>query len=188
MNLLFSFSSILTSSMQRALEKDAEGISNSVNKVEKATVEGIFSKNLNSESVKLLDAKIEQLKGFIKQKNYRQVALAAIAIFEFNISNFIDTKKIEDQINIEHLDYMGFKVLALLNQEKIDWKNIQQTISTVQKQWDVLSPKVKDSNLKGSFDYLFKGLFLSTEHKDAKMGEILASMDLNLVDVLENGF
>ena len=83
---------------------------------------------------------------------------------------------------------MGFKILALLNQKKIDWKNIEQTISNVEKEWIALNPSVKDGNLKDSFELLFNGLHLSAENKDVKMGRILASMDLSLVDVLENSF
>lgn len=171
-----------------ALDKNDEGVTKSLVKVEQAIAGNVFVKNLTPESMKSLTSKIEELKEFIKQKKYGQIALAATDIFEYNISNFIDTKKIENQIQIEHLDYMGFKVLALLHQDKIDWKNIEQTISSVQKEWLVLSPKVKDNNLKDSFEYLFEGLHLSSENKDIKMAEILAEMDLSLVDVLENSF
>ena len=171
-----------------ALDKNDGGVSESLTKVEDAIAGNIFTKNLTPESIKLLTSKIEKLKEYIKQKNNGQIALAASEIFEYNISNFIDTKKIENQIQIEHLDYMGFKILALLNQAKIDWKNIEQTIASVQKEWLILSPNVKDSNLKDSFEYLFEGLHLSAENKDIKMGKILAEMDLSLVDVLENSF
>lgn len=171
-----------------ALEKDDEGILKSLTKVEKAENEGVFSKNINAESLKSLNPKIEKLKDFIKQKNHEQIALAATDLFEFNITNFVDTKKIDNQIRIEHLDYLGFEVLSLLNQEKIEWQNIQPIVSSVQKEWEALSAKVEDPNLKNSFDYLFKGLELSIQNKDKKMGEILASMDLSMVDVLENSF
>ena len=171
-----------------ALDKNEEGVAKSLTKVEDAITGTIFEKNLTPESMKLLTSKIEKLKEFIKQKNHGQIAIAATDIFEYNVSNFVDAKKIENQIQIEHLDYMGFKVLALLHQDKIDWQNIEQTISSVQKEWLVLSPNVKDTNLKDSFEYLFEGLHLSVENKNVKMGEILAKMDLSLVDVLENSF
>lgn len=171
-----------------ALDKNDEGITKSLSKVETAMNEGAFAKNLTPESINLLTPQIEKLKEFIKLKNYEQVALASTDVFEYNASNFVDTKKIENQIRIEHLDYMGFKILALLNQEKIDWKNIQQTIASVNKEWLALSPEIKDNNLKDSFEYLFEGLNTSAQNKDIKMGEILASMDLSLVDVLENSF
>lgn len=171
-----------------ALNKNDEGILKSLNKVESANKEEFFSKNLTAESIAPLNSKIEALKNFIKLKDYEQIALASTELFEYNTSNFIDTKKIENQIRIEHLDYMGFKVLALLNQKKIDWANIEQTISNVEKEWIALNPNVKDGNLKDSFELLFSGLHLSAQNKDVKMGEILASMDLSLVDVLENSF
>lgn len=171
-----------------ALDKNDEGVAKSLSKVDAAMNEGAFAKNLNPESMKSLSLQIEKLKEFAKLKNFEQVAIASTDIFEYNTSNFVDTKKIENQIRIEHLDYMGFKVLALLNQEKIDWKNIEQTIEGVKKEWLVLSREIKDNNLKDSFEYLFEGLETSAKNKDRKMSEILASMDLSLVDVLENSF
>lgn len=168
-----------------ALNKNEKGILTSLSKVEKATKESIFEKNLSVENFKLLTPKIGRLKELIKQKKYNQIALASTELFEFNISNFVDGKKIENQIRIEHLDYMGFKVLALLKQDKVNWVIVKQTISNVQKEWLALSPKVKDINLKETFNYLFKGLILSAENSDIKTCEILANMDLTLVDVLE---
>ncbi len=117
-----------------ALDKNDEGVAKSLSKVDAAMNEGAFAKNLNPESMKSLSSQIEKLKEFAKLKNFEQVAIASTDIFEYNTSNFVDTKKIENQIRIEHLDYMGFKVLALLNQEKIDWKNIEQTIEGVKKE------------------------------------------------------
>ncbi|MFY9153246.1 MAG: hypothetical protein WAO52_14615 [Prolixibacteraceae bacterium] len=168
-----------------ALDKNEKGILESLSKVEQATKESIFKKNLSVENLNLLTPKIGQLKELIKQKKYNEIALASTEIFEFNISNFVDAKRIENQVRIEHLDYMGFKVLALLNQDKIDWAIVKQTIFNVQKEWLALSPKVKDVNLKETFNYLFKGLILSAENNDIKTCEILANMDLTLVDVLE---
>lgn len=168
-----------------ALKKDNQGILKSLGKIEIATEELAFSNNFSFESLKLLNPKLESLKKLIKQKDYEQIALVTADIFEFNVNNFIDSKKIESQIKIEHLDYMGFKVLALLNQEKINWQQIKETITKVQKEWIVLSPKVKDKNLKDSFDLLFNALYQSTKNRDVKMSELLSSMDLSLVDVLE---
>lgn len=168
-----------------ALNKNEKGILESLNKIENANKNSIFEKNLSIGSINLLNPKIAQLQELIKQKNYNQIALASTEIFEFNVSNFADGKKIEKQIQIEHLDYMGFKILALLNQDKIDWTIIEQTISNAQKNWLMLNPKVNDINLIDTFNYLFKGLLVGAEKKDIKMCGILANMNLSLVDVLE---
>jgi hypothetical protein len=159
-----------------------------MSKVDKATKELIFKKNISLENYKVLGQKIKGLKGYIKEKKYEQVALASTEIFEFNVSHFIDASKIENQIKIEHLDYMGFKILALLNQKDINWAVIEQTITNVEKQWNVLSKSVTDNNLKDSFRYLFQGLHLGATNKNADISKILASMDLSMVDVLENSF
>ncbi len=169
-----------------ALENNEKGVKKSLSKIKKAFDNKIFESNLSLENYNILKSKFEHLNELIAQKKYNEVALASTEIFEFNVSNFLDGNKIENQISIEHLDYMGFKILALLNQDKIDWANIELTISKVQKKWIALSPNVADRNLKESFNYLFKGLQLSAKNKDVSMLKILAEMDLSLVDVLEN--
>jgi len=168
-----------------ALDNNYEGVIKSINKVEALQKQSIFKENILSGSIETLNPKIKKLNEAAKQKNYKQVALIATDIFEFNISNFKDRYKIKNQIQIEHMDYMGFETLALLNQDNIDWEKLESTIIDVKKNWKVLSLKVKDRNLKDSFGFLFQGLLLSTKNKDIKMTKILASMDLSLVDVLE---
>jgi hypothetical protein len=168
-----------------ALDKNKSGVLKSMVKVDEAKTKGIFEKNITSEGNKLFNAKVEKLRELINQNDYSQISITSTEIFEFNINNFTNRNLIENQISIEHLDYMGFKILALLNQDKIDWKNIKQTINNTQKIWLTLSQKVNDSNLKDTFNYLFKGLVFSTENKDIRICRVLANMDLTLVDVLE---
>ncbi|MCB9363420.1 MAG: hypothetical protein H6587_02520 [Flavobacteriales bacterium] len=171
-----------------ALNKNDEGIKKSLNQVLKAKENKIFEANITPESIDLLYQKLNQLEEYVLVNNHQQVALLSAEIFEFNTSNFIDADKIENQIKIEHLDYLGFQTLALLNQDQINWKQLENTITDVEKVWSSLSKDVDDHNLKDSFEYLFAGLHLSVKNKDDKMAKILASMDLSLVDVLENAF
>jgi len=168
-----------------ALDNNYNGVLKSLNKVEELKKQLIFKNYILSGSIEMLNTKIKKLKDAVKQKNYKKVALVATDIFEFNISNYINSYKIKNQIQIEHMDYLGFETLALLHQDKIDWEKLKYTILDVKKKWKGLSVHVKDSNLKASFNLLFQGLLLSAENKDIKMLEILASMDLSLVDVLE---
>lgn len=169
-----------------ALEKNEVGILKSLDRIEKDIKNSVFEKNISAKNIKEFNSKLGKLKKFIKEKNYIQIALFSTEIFKFNVINFIDNLKIENQINLEHLDYMGFKVIALSNQDKIDWEIIEQTISDAQKKWITLSTKVNDNNLKDSFNYLFRGLYLSVKNRDIEMSKILASMDLRLVDILES--
>ncbi|MDA3906249.1 MAG: hypothetical protein PF484_09260 [Bacteroidales bacterium] len=171
-----------------ALEKNEVGITKSLNQVLKAEKELVFKNNLSGEALKTLSPKLKELQELVTRKKHQQIALLSTEIFEFNTTNFIYAKEIENQIKIEHLDYLGFQTLALLNQDKIEWKQLEVTIAEIEKVWVDLSKNIKDNNLKDSFEYLFEGLDLSTKNKDVKMTSILASMDLSLVDVLENSF
>jgi hypothetical protein len=166
-----------------ALEKNKSSVLAAMNNIEKAN--GNFEKNLTPDGFRLLKGKIEQLKGFVAQNDFNKVALASSELFKLNIDNFSDAKSVEGQIQIEHLDHMGYKVLALLHQDKVDWKEIKSTINDTEKTWKALSPKVKDGNLKDTFNYLFKGLNTSADTNDAKFCDIMGNMDLTLVDVLE---
>ena len=168
-----------------ALNKNEKGILESMSKVENAQNNSIFEKNLTPGSMSLLNPKIEKLQELIRQKDYNQIALSSTEIFELNVRYFADGKKIEKQIQIEKLDYMGFKILALLNQDKVDWNVIEETISYAQKDWVALNPKIADDNLKDTVNYLFQSLFICCEQKDVKMCGVLANMNLSLVDVLE---
>ena len=171
-----------------ALSKNDKGIEKSLGKIETVLKNNMFKHNLKPESIAELTNKIVTLKKQYKAKDYANTALTATEIFNYNVSNFKDASKIENQIKIEHLDYLGFKVLALIDQNKINWKEIEQTTKSVEEIWKNLSTKVKDPNLKASINLLFNGMYLSAKEKNKKMIEIFANMDLDLVDVLENSF
>jgi len=171
-----------------ALSKNDKGIEKSLAKIGTVLKNNIFKKNLKSESIAGLTKKIASLKEQYKAKDYANTALTSAEIFNYNVSNFKDASQIENQIKIEHLDYLGFKVLALIGQNKINWEEIEQTTKSVEEVWKKLSTKVKDPNLKASINLLFDGMHLSAKERNKKMIEIFANMDLDLVDVLENSF
>lgn len=83
---------------ESALNKNEEGILKSLAKIETAIKESVFENNLDSESFIGLNPKIEVLKTVIKEKNYSQIALISTEIFKYNVTNFADAKKIENQV------------------------------------------------------------------------------------------
>lgn len=171
-----------------ALSKDDKGIEKSLNKIENALKNNIFKQNLKSGSVEELSKKIAKLKQDYATKDYANTVLTSAEIFNYNVSNFKDADKIANQIKIEHLDYLGFKILALIDQKNINWNEIEKTTTNIEPIWKALATNVKDPNLKASIDLLFKGMHLSAKEKNKKMLDIFANMDLDLVDVLENTF
>ena len=169
-----------------ALNNNMKGIHESLESIKKGLRNSVFKNTLSSKNLVKLNGKLNLLKKQIKGKQYNKIALTSTDIFEFNISNFTEGNKIKNQIHVEHLDYMGFKVLALINQEVINWEEISVTIINIEKQWRTLRPKVSDSNLQASFDFLFQALHHSVKIQDPIIIKLLSNMDLSMVDVLEN--
>ncbi|HHH53809.1 MAG TPA: hypothetical protein ENK91_09140 [Bacteroidetes bacterium] len=169
-----------------ALSKNDKGIEKSLGKIENALKNNTFKQNLKPESIAELTKKIATLKKYSTTKDYTKTALTSAEIFNHNVSNFKDAGKIANQIKIEHLDYLGFKILALIAQKNINWNEIAQSTTAVETIWKELATNVKDPNLKASFDLIFKGLHLSAKEKNKKMLDIFANINLDLVDVLEN--
>jgi len=127
-----------------------------------------------------------KLEKYINQKNYTQIALLSSQIFEDEITNFKYKDIIKNQIEIEHLDYMGFRLLAILKKEKIDYKNMNKVLLNAKKNWNSIKNNIKDKNRVDAFNLLFDGLEVSIKKQNKDMIKILASMDLALVDVIEN--
>ncbi|HHH53335.1 MAG TPA: hypothetical protein ENK91_06730, partial [Bacteroidetes bacterium] len=118
-----------------ALSKDDKGIEKSLNKIENALKNNIFKQNLKSGSVEELSKKIAKLKQDYATKDYANTVLTSAEIFNYNVSNFKDADKIANQIKIEHLDYLGFKILALIDQKNINWNEIEKTTTNIEPIW-----------------------------------------------------
>ncbi|PHS57855.1 MAG: hypothetical protein COB17_05215 [Sulfurimonas sp.] len=63
-----------------------------------------------------------------------------------------------------------------------------KTVANAKIEWIAINGKIKDQNSVDAFNLLFNGLTLSIKNENAKMVEILASMDLALVDIIEKYF
>jgi hypothetical protein len=80
---------------------------------------------------------------------------------------------------------MGFRLLALAQMQDIDYIQMKSAVTQAQTEWIAIKDKIDDKNSVDAFNLLFSALQLSIKHKDSKMIQILASMDLALVDVIE---
>lgn len=151
-----------------------------------------FALNNNLDGVKKSFKKIKnsknraKLEKYINQKDYTQIALLSSQIFEDEITNFKYKDIIKNQIEIENLDYMGFRLLAILKKDKIDYNNMNKVLSNSKKSWNNIKGNIKDKNRVDAFNLLFDGLELSIKNQNKDMIKILAYMDLSLVDIIEN--
>jgi len=171
-----------------ALDNNSVGVTKAMNRINDVQKAMIFKQVLPAKSYVAFVQKIKGLQQAVAQNNYKKVTLLSAALFKYNISHFIYAGQLKRQLHIEHLDYMGYQVLALLKQDKIDWEGITKAIALGKENWVALRQEVKDNNLKDTFNQLFRGLQLSAKQKNKEMAKVFASMDLSLVDVLELTF
>jgi len=171
-----------------ALNNNSVGIAKAMNRINRTQKDQFFKQVLTEKSYIEFEQKIKSLQQSVVQNNYKKTALISAELFKFNISHFIYANQLKRQLLIEHLDFMGYHVLALLKQDKINWETIAKSIELGKGNWASLRQEVKDSNLKDTFNQLFSGLQLSVKQKNSEAAKIFASMGLSLVDVLEVSF
>ena len=114
--------------------------------------------------------------------------MVSTEIFKYNIDHFKSKESVQEQIQIENLDYAGFEIIALLDQDTIDYTKINQILLQAKKSWRVFSTQVKDKNMVDAFALLFSGLDTSIKQKNNPIIKTFSNLDLALVDVLEKQF
>lgn len=171
-----------------ALDKDLSGMKKGYKKIENIQDNGLLKQTMPLPTLAILNEKIERLETLINQSDFSQVALMSSQMFGESIVNFKYSKKITNQLHIEHLDKMGFLLLSMLEANKTDSKMMLEIVEQAEKHWLVIRGQLKDENKVESFNYLFQGLKHSIKHNDLKMVKILAFMDLALVDIIEKDF
>lgn len=91
-------------------------------------------------------------------------------------------------VQVAQLDYVGFKVNALLASSSINWTRIADTVREAQTWWTAIEPHTSDATLKEAMNRTLLGMKEATDQKDAKMMHFSADMELILVDGLETFF
>ena len=168
-----------------ALDKDLDGMKKGYKNIENIEDNSLLKQTIPADKFKQLSANIETLETLINNAQYSKVALLSSEIFDTITTNFKYSSKIKEQLHIEHIDYMGFRILALLSTENPNFAQISHAVSNGKNSWNAIKEKIKDKDKVESFDLLFQGLEHSLKTKDIKMLNILAKMDLELVSIVE---
>ena len=168
-----------------ALARDISGMKKGYKNIENIEDNAILKQTIPSGKLKILSQDIEKLETYIDDADYTNVALLSSSIFDACITNFKYKNSIQNQIHLEHLDYMGFRLLALLNEKNINYDKMGKIIVNVKIHWNAIKEKVKDENSVDAFNLLFEGLEDSVQTKNSTMIKILAELDLALVDIIE---
>lgn len=168
-----------------ALAKDISGMKKGYKNIENIEDNALLKQTITSAKLRILSQNIEKLETYIDNADYLHVALLSSNMFNDSVTNFKFQNNIQDQIHIEHLDYMGFRLLALLGEKDINYIQMSKVITNAKINWNAIKEKVKDENSVDAFNLLFKGLQESVQTKNNTMIKILSELDLALVDVIE---
>jgi len=168
-----------------ALDRDMSGMKKGYKNIENIEDNALLKQTIPSTEFKMLSQNIEKLETYIDNADYTHVALLSSSMFNNCVTNFKYKNNIQDQIHIEHLDYMGFRLLALLNEQNINYTQMSKVIANAKINWNAIKEKIKDENSVDAFNLLFQGLQESVKTKNNVMIKILAELDLALVDVIE---
>ena len=168
-----------------ALARDISGMKKGYKNIENIEDNALLKQTISSTALRILSQNIEKLETYIDNEDYAHVALLSSNMFNSAVTNFKYKNSIQDQMHIEHLDYMGFRLLALLNAKNMDYTQMSKVITNAEINWNVMKEKVKDENSVDAFNLLFQGLEESVKTKNSVMIKILAELDLALVDVIE---
>ena len=91
-------------------------------------------------------------------------------------------------VQVAQLDYVGFKVNALLASSSTDWTRIAVTVREAQSWWTAIEPHTSDATLKEAINRTLLAMKEAADQKDAKLMHFAADMELILVDGLETFF
>jgi hypothetical protein len=149
---------------------------------------GILKQSVSSDTYQKITSKIAQLEKDVNTHNDSNVALVSTELFKNIVDDFKYAIYIKNQLHIEKLDGMGFELLSLLTAKHIDYNQLDISIVNAKKDWIAIREDIDDKNTQEVFDLLFRGLARASIKKNKEMIKILASMDLALVDVLEQQF
>jgi hypothetical protein len=121
------------------------------------------------------------------QGDHQSVALNAVEAYRVLVES-LNPNELVVPIQVESLDYVGFKLKVLLAASPPDWPAIQKTVEAAAGHWHALEPRVGDKGLRDAVKTMLTGLRQATVANNAEMAVFAAQMDLALVDLLEEYF
>ena len=91
-------------------------------------------------------------------------------------------------VQVDQLDYAGFKVKALLSSSSVDWAQVSNTVREASTWWSSIEVRTADVTLKDAMNRTILGMKAAADQKDPKLMNFAADMELILVDGLETFF
>lgn len=183
--ILFDAMSPYEDLTEYALNQNKEGIDQIIK-----SLDGLVDKlknKLSKKSIQNLSENIEKIKIAKDNVDFPKIALYAVDSYKA-ISEELDTSTLKIPKEVVILDYIGFKLLALLKQQNVDWNLIKITSNEGVSQWENIKIQTSDKPLRNVMDTAIQGIQVAVNSKNMDMLRFAAQVDLDLVDLLEGYF
>ena len=151
------------------------------------TEAGAVAKLLPAEDAKKFGSLRGSLHQAIAAKDHVAAADAAVTIFRLLIDRF-DGSTLVVPKEVDLLDYAGYKLDVLAADKSPDWTAIAKLAGESEAWWMEVAPKVADKHLRATMSSAIAGMKQAAAEKNLSMLKYAAQMDLDLVDLLEDGF
>lgn len=183
--ILFDAMSPYEDLTEYALEQDKGAIESALH-----SLNDLFSELKNvlpPKTLQLLEDAAHKMVISNTNNDFAEIALVAVDSYKF-ISDQLDASELETPKEVVILDYVGFKIHALLKQQNISWELIAITVKEGVTQWELIKTKVSDKALYDAMDTAIDGLKIASQSQNIPMLKFAAQVDLDLVDLLEGFF
>jgi hypothetical protein len=183
--ILFDAMSPYEDLTEYALDQNKEGIDKTIKSLDGLVDE--LKNKLSKKAIQNLSENIEKIKIAKDNVDFPKIALYAVDSYR-TISEELDTSTLKIPKEVVILDYIGFKLLALLKQQNVDWNLIKITSNEGVSQWENIKIQTSDKPLRNVMDTAIQGIQVAVNSKNIDMLRFAAQVDLDLVDLLEGYF
>ncbi len=152
-----------------------------------STLDARLSTSLPPDRKKVLDGFVAGIRNAWTAGDRSAVAVQSIEAFRL-LQEAVPRGTKGVPVQVAQLDYVGFKVNALLSSSSIDWNQIGTTVREAQRWWAAIEPQTSDATLKEAMIRTLLGMNEAADQKDAKVMHFGADIELILVDGLETFF
>ncbi len=168
-----------------ALGNNRQGMEKALRQYEgqKATVQMALS----PEKQQAIISRVNSIRKAISQGDNQTAAQQAVEGYRLLIEA-LDASRLQVPVQVQMLDYAGFKTKILLHAQSPDWQQIQSVATGAQQEWTAIRPRVADEALQDAMDTTVAGLQDASAGNNPGMAALAAAMDLALVDLLERSF
>lgn len=143
---------------------------------------GVLSETAASE----LDEHLAALRSARQKRDRAGLALSSIEVYRVLVSAVKDNARIPIDVNL--LDYAGFRYQADLKASPIRWDDMARAVSFARKRWEALPSNAKASPVGRRFEMALADMDKAAAQKNHSMAASSVKIELELVDQLEHFF